>query len=336
MGVMEQMEGNLRDKMRSDLVGLDFGASGIKAVRMRRAKDKFVVCAVDILPPLDATSAPSRLNLPANLLAKYAAVCVGGGRSVVRLLDIPLNPDQTPEEQIQQQFNLSGDYRMGHFPITPTGTKGFLRTIAVAIDEETARSVLERMSSGLPSPDSLELCGLAALNAYMDHGINEKQEDAVALIEGGTRNIYHFILYRGRPVLIRKFESGAASLSARIQAQFGLDAGMADNMLQVGAIDISNVVREVMGEFLRQLVISKDYVERQDQCRLRHVLLTGGLSSNPFWVRVISETFGLPAEAWNPFSHLDVAPGAYPNRWRGHEGRFAAAVGAACGGLRAS
>jgi Tfp pilus assembly PilM family ATPase len=336
MGLMERISGSLREKVQTDIVGLDFGSSGIKAVRMRRTKDGIVVSAADILPRADPPHGPLRLNLPVPLVAKYAAICIGTPRSTIRLLEIPLSPDRSPEEQIQQQFNLTGDYRMGHFPLTTLGAKGFLKTVAVAIEEETVRHVLDQLATGLPAPHSLELSGLAALNAYLDHGVDGNPEEVVALIEGGARNVYLFILHRDRPVLIRKFDVGAATIAEQIRSQFELDAATAENALMTGAIDLSGVIRETMGEFLRQLVISKDYAEREENSRIRRVVLTGGLSRNEFWSRAISETLRLKAEAWNPFAGLSMAPGAYPERWRGHEGRWAAAIGAACGGLRTS
>lgn len=332
------MIGGGRERPRQDLVGLDFGASGLKAVRLTRSRDRIVVRAADIFPPvpLRANGEQKRLELPPPLLSNYAAVCIGGARSAVRLLELPTGGGVSVEDQIQQQFNLSGDYRLGHFPVTPPGLKGTLRTVAVAVPEDEAQAVLQRMAVGAPAPYSLEMASLAALNA-LDFAVGAAaREEAIGLIETGVSACHVFILHQGRPVLIRRIEPGGAAVVERIGQQFELDENMSVNVLRTGAIDLSILYRETLAPFFKQLAISREFIERRERCSVRRWYLTGGLCVNPFWARTVTEVTGLPATVWNPFDGLTLAADALPARLRGEECRFAAAVGAALGGLQPS
>ncbi len=331
------MTGFLGERPRHDLVGLDFGASGLKAVRLTRAREKIQLVAADILPPVPREGAGDRkrLGLPASLLTSYAAVCIGGARPAIRLLDLPVAAGVTAEEQIQQQFNLAGDFRLGHFPVTPPGMKGTLRTVAVALPEEEAQAALQRLAVGSPAPWSLELSTLAALGAFQAGPGGGTSEDAIGLVDTGVSASHVYILHQGRPVLIRRIEPGGAAVIERIREQFDVDEAMAADVLQTGAIDLSAIYRDTLATFFKQLTISREFAERHERCRMIRWYLTGGLCVNAFWSQTIAEVSGLPATVWNPMDGLAVAPHAIPERLRGQECRLAAAIGAALGGIQA-
>jgi len=328
------MKGPLRERPRRDILGLDFGASGLKAVRLTSARGQLSLAAADILPPVNL-SAPGdrpRLELPPPLLTNYAAVCLGGARAAVRLLDLPAAGGKV-EEQIQQQFNLAGDFRLGHCPVTPPEMKGTIRTVAAALPEDEAQAVLQRLTVGPPAPASLELSSLAALGAFQAGPGDGVQEDAVGLIDTGVSASHLFILRLGRPVLIRRIEPGGAAVIERIREQFDLDAAMAENVLRTGAIDLSAVYRETLAAFFKQLTMSREFVERREHCRIIRWYLTGGLCVNAFWPQTLAEVTGLPASVWDPLQGISVAAEAIPDRIRNQTCRLSAAIGAALGAI---
>lgn len=331
------MKGSFRERPRRDILGLDFGASGLKAVRLTSARGQISLTAADILPPIHPAAAGDRprLDLPPALLTNYAAVCLGGARATARLFDLPVAGGKV-EEQIQQHFALAGDFRLGHFPVTPPELKGMIRTVAVALPEDETQAVLQRMAVGPPAPVSLELSSLAALGAFQSGPGVGIQEEAVGLIDTGVSASHLFIVRLGRPILIRRIEPGGGAVIERIREQFDLDAAMAGKVLQTGAIDLSAVYRETLAPFFKQLMISREFVERRERCRMIHWYLTGGLCVNAFWPQTLAEVTGLPATLWDPLQGIGAGAHAIPEQIRSQTCRLSAAVGAALGVLQPS
>jgi hypothetical protein len=104
---------------------------------------------------------------------------------------------------------------------------------------------------------------------------------------------------------------------------------MAQGILSDGSFDISQAVRQAMESFLQQFVISRDFVERREDCHVLRVYACGGAAGMQGWARELQSASGLAPESWNPFGELAVLPGAIPDAAKGQESRFTAALGAA-------
>jgi Tfp pilus assembly PilM family ATPase len=205
--------------------------------------------------------------------------------------------------------------------------------LVVGLLEKEAQSVLDLVAVGAPAPRSLELSGLSSLAAFL-HGPGQAHEqDAVIMIEAGAKLTFMALLNKGAVILLRKFDLGSESIVAKVQQQLNVDQDTARGIISDGSFDISQSVRAVMAPFLRQLTISKDFVERRENCRLVKCYLSGGTSLSTYWKEEIRNATGVDSELWNPFHGLRVAEGAYPADLIGQEPRFAAAVGACWGVL---
>ena len=69
---------------------------------------------------------------------------------------------------------------------------------------------------------------------------------------------------KGAIILARKLDVGGDAVVDRVQKHLGVEREMAESIMSEGAIDISQSVREVIDPFLRQMMISRDFVERLD------------------------------------------------------------------------
>lgn len=134
-----------------------------------------------------------------------------------------------------------------------------------------------------------------------------------------------------QPDLVRHFTVGGEHLLKRIEEHFGVPREVALSICCEGAIDLSQVIRTLFGDFMRQLCISRDYVERQENCRIRKVRVSGGLSMVKGWMEELAAVTGMEVESVDPFKDIERPEATYPETWVGHEGRFAAAVGAVTG-----
>lgn len=324
----------------SELIALDFGKSGIKAVKLRRVRDQIQVLGADILAPfpISADVPPDRacrLGLPPHLLTKYAALVVNTPQTKIRLLANPQAHGETDlEEQIREQMGIDAGTRMASLPISSEPNRPPDRRLAVSIPESEIQIVLALTASGSPAPCSLQAAGLATFDAFSD-GIGSKLgEDAAFLIEAGSRFSFVYCIHKRKPVLLRRHDQGAEALVDHLRSNLGIDRKMASTVLCDGAVDISSAIQTVMKPLFKQLMISRDFVERQEKCVFRSLFLSGGLSRNRLWVKAVEEALRLRAEVWNPFSGFSLASGAFPERLGGDEPRFTAALGAGLGVLQ--
>lgn len=320
----------------SELVGLDLGSSGVKAVRMRRNKDGVTVLKADILPPLaPEVAAPKagRPPLPRGLLTNYAALAVSGARASVRILGIPGRFETGPARdlQVQEHAGAGEGQRLGYAVITPPKLRNENRLLVVTLPEEEAQALLNLFSVGAPAPFSLEVSGLAAITAFLRGPGRAHEQGTVGVVESGERQTTMALLHKTLPVLVRKFDLGMHTVRERVQQRLGVDPETAKGILADGSFDISQTLHEVVDPFLRQLSLSKEFIERREECQVEKLYVSGGMSLSRFWISDLKQASGLDVERWNPFDGLHAAPDALPAALAGQETRFTAAIGACLG-----
>ena len=322
----------------SDVIGLDIATTGVKVVRMKKTKDGLIVTGAAILPAIvleggDDSQKPV-LALPKNLLTNYAAIAMSGDGSSVRILSLQgHNAAEIDEDHVREQVGLGQDYRVG-FAVAVAGKgKQETKLLVVGMPEKEAQSVLDLVAVGAPAPCALEISGLSSLLAFLHGPGKAHEQDAVAVIDAGSRLTFMALFNKGVLVLVRKFELGSETIVTKVQQQLNVDRDTARGIISDGSFDISQSVRAVMDPFLRQLTISKDFVERREDCRVVKCYLSGGTSLSRYWMEEIRNATGVDSELWNPFGNLQMVDGAYPAELAGQEPRFAAAVGVCLGVL---
>jgi Tfp pilus assembly PilM family ATPase len=322
----------------SDVIGLDIATTGVKAVRMKKTKDGLIVAGVALLPAivLDGSDESQKpvLALPKSLLTNYAALAMSGDGSSVRILSLQGQAAaQIDEEQVREHVGLGQDYRVG-FAVAVAGKgKQETKLLVVGMPEKEAKSVLDLVEVGAPAPCALELSGLSSLSAFLYGPGKAHEQEAVAVIDAGARLTFMALFNKGVLVLVRKFDLGSETIVTKVQQQLSVDRDTARGVISDGSFDISQSVRAVMDPFLRQLTISKDFVERREDCRVVKCYLSGGTSLSRYWMEEIKNATGVDSDLWNPFGNLQMAEGAFPAELAGQEPRFAAAVGVCLGVL---
>jgi len=339
MGLLDKKKSSKKIKRGpSEIVAMDLGSSGLKVVRLRQGRDQFMVLGVDILPPVDLEqdrNKKERLKLPDVLVSNYAALSMTSVKSLVRMIVLTARADQKRNEaqEVREHFSLKDGYRMAHSVLVPARGKLGARVLAVAAPADEASAVVGLLPSGAPAPYSLEISGLSTLTAF-ENGPGQKfKDDTVCLIETGASCTYVSIMKQGIPVLVRKYEIGGEALIQHVAQRLGVEREMAMTIISDDAIDLSAMLHDTMGFVFRQFSISRDFVERREKCRIREVLLTGGMSISPFWRDAVSQAMSLDAKTWDPFDNMQFAPGALPDVLIGQKSRFASAVGAGLGVL---
>jgi len=311
---------------RTEVLGIDFGTTGIKIVMLRKTGDgSFTVAAAALLPALEEDST---FELPKVFTARHAAIAVSDRAAVIKLLSLPGQHDESSvsAELINEQMGLdSAEYRIGFKVISQSRET---RLLTVALPEGSATVALGPFAAGIPVPVSLEISGLSALTAFLHGPAKQYADGAVGVIEFGAEQTFLAFFNKGDLVLLRKFDMGSTSVCEKIQQALGVDADTAWGIMTDGSFDISQPISEVLDPFLRQLVISRDFIERRDQCHVSMIYGSSGLTGSAQGVKQFEAVTGVEAVKWDPFADFAPAPGAVPEQLQGQGSRFAAAIGA--------
>lgn len=316
---------------RKDVLGLDFGASGTKVVRLKTTEEKTSLLAADILPPVSAAGGSASITVPRPLQARYAAIATSTPGAVVKLLTLPLHSDKPTDVHVNELMGLgdSTDFRVGYEHVFDSRTER--RVLAVALPDASARAFCHLFPTGIPAPCSIEVAGLATMTAFArGPGANHKS-DTVAALDFGATTTYVAFFNKGVMSLIRKFDFGSIQILKKLQESLGVEEEVAFGILYDQSFDVSKILRQTMEPFLQQMTISWDFVERRENSAISHFYVCGGLTAMKSWQDEVKETTGHEPATWNPFASLDVQPSAIPSRLIGQESRFAAAIGAAYG-----
>ncbi len=317
----------------TDVLGLDIASSSTKAVRLRKTNNTLTLVAADILPrvtlPGTATEVPPPLAIPRALQGRYVAIASSAPGAIVKLLTMPIHSDKSTDAHVNELMGLgdNSEYRVSYEQVSEGRSEH--KVLAAGLPDQTARVLCQLFPTGVPAPCSIEISGLASMTAFSAGPGAEHKGDIVAAIDFGATASYVAFFNKGVLSLIRKFDLGSDALLKRLQSSLGVDEDVALDILNDGSFDISQILRQTMEAFLQQLTISWDFVERRENNQISRLYASGGMSGLKTWAKEIQGVTNREPIAWNPFDITNVAPGALPDRLKGQESRFAAAMGAA-------
>lgn len=324
-----------------DVVGIDMGSTSVKAVRMRKgvAGPHTVVAACVIpLPPKDEAGTgeesarlfPDSVSLPPKLRARYASIAVPGKNSVIKLLSFPGRFDESAEGRVVDNLGIQdpASYRVAYRLLREGHARTEARVLAVALPESEAAEAMGLFADGIPAPFSLEVSGLATLTAFANGPLRKVGDDAVGVIDFGASSTFVAFFNKGTTALVRQFSIGADDVVRRVQRSMGVDADTARGIIADGAFDISQPVLEVFAPLIKQLAVSRDFVERREDCRVSTVFASGGVVASRDVQQELTSSIEVALDFWNPLDGLTIANGAIPTELEGQEWRLSAAVGA--------
>jgi Tfp pilus assembly PilM family ATPase len=270
------------------------------------------------------------LSLPPKLRAKYACIAVTGESAIIKLLSFPGRFDESAEAKVVENMGLESpeNYRISFKVINEGHGKAEARVLTVALPETEAASSIMLFPTGAPAPFSLEISGLATMSAFLRSCGEEHKENAVGVIDFGDRTTSFGLFNKNYLALVRRFPVGAHTVLGKVQETLGVDLDTAQGIISDGSFDISQSVSEVMEPLIKQLIVSRDFVERRENCQLSKLYVSGALVVSRDLTDEMRSSVGVEIAPWNPFQGLTVAQGALPESFAGQEWKFSAAAGA--------
>jgi Tfp pilus assembly PilM family ATPase len=330
--------GKFKKRGPVEILGVDVAHSALKLVRLKKnGKDGLILVAADILPACRLLTPDDgrkpQLDLPRELRANYAAAAISIAGATAKLISLQQSGSGDPEVQIKEQFGAGDEYRLASISaVAGRQRAGGRRFLVAGLHEEVLKNLLTATSSGPPALRSCEVSALAALTAFSRGRVIEPGR-AVCFMEIGARSAYLFFLHSDAILLLRKYDVGADVILDKIIADFHVDRQTAANIMSEGAIDLSQLYADELGFLARQTAISRDFVERQENCSVSRIVVSGGLADSKDWIEMLRQSLGIEVDRFDPLKGLEIEPEALSPALDTQRTRLTAAVGAAIGGL---
>ena len=319
----------------SDLIGVDFSTTATKVVRLKQGKGGISLTGLDLLPPIDFKADAARLQLPRNLSTNYCCLSYTGGPAVVRMINTHIDERDgvLPELKIRELLNVTKEYRVSAQLIKRGQGRQDSSFLAAAIPDADAECMMELFPSGPPAPASLEVSGLSFISAFLHARGEECADSTVCLLDTGE-TVSHFIfLTNGLVTLVGKMPVGAKMLREKVAGDLGLDEELAASILSDASINISSSISSLLAPFIKQMTISKDFIERHQGCRISRIYISGGLSLLPTWGAEVEQMLGGHVSTWSPLENIEYDSDSIPDEMVAQATRFSGAIGAAIGGI---
>ena len=116
-----------------------------------------------------------------------------------------------------------------------------------------------------------------------------------------------------------------------MQSTLGVDRETAQGIITDGSFDISQSISDIMESLIKQMIVSRDFVERRENCHVSQLFVTGGLARSQDAIEDVRSAMDVEVEFWNPFEGMSISKDAVPPELEGKEWRLAAATGACLG-----
>jgi type IV pilus assembly protein PilM len=330
--------GNKKHK-RDVALGIDLGASQIKAAVVRRQKDKLelVEYAVRTLPPglAKAYKGPEFAAELQQLVdglktsERRAFVTISCSSAMVCQAEFP--PSPLAEIKSALKLNSAGylrrdfsAYYLDVFELKKgiEEPKGKAKTKDNGTDkakDSTKTSILvggatreevdacrDALLAAKIKPEVIELTAVSVVNAFQV-GRPQSPNEVVVLIDIGARMTSINFLLDGMPLITRIMHFGGAQLSDYISQVLVLKLDEAEEEKRKMSGPIQELVKTAISPLAREIRSSIDFFERQHDLHVSQIYACGGSAASPQILAILGEAVGTHVECWNMIESLDVS-----------------------------
>jgi Tfp pilus assembly PilM family ATPase len=260
------------------------------------------------------------------------ALCLPGNNALVKLLSIPGHLDDSSEARIRENMGISaGDYRIGYKVLGYSHGRVETKLLSIALPESEFQHYLGFFAIGWPVPVAAELAGVAGINTFMRGYLDNCADESAGVIQIEDKVSFFAFIHKKELVLVRKYEFGHDHILNAIQTRLNVNRETAWNVASDQSFDISQMLKEVGDSFIRQIVISKHFVERRENCHVSRIFIPGSVPAAHLLAQDLRGAAETEVEQWNPLKAAVVPSEAAAHSLAGRASQLGAAIGAGIG-----
>ena len=317
------------------IVGLDIGSSAVKAVELKATGKTYRVTAFgsEPIPPdsivdgaiIDGTAvgeAIRRLFDRHPFKSKEVAASLSGNAVIVKKISLPVMTDSELAESIfweAEQYipfdiqDVNLDYQILN-PGTAAGSSGTMDVLLVAAKKEKIADYTGVISQAGRVPVVVDVDAFALQNAYeLNYGL--EPEAVIVLLNAGASAININILSGDQSLFTRDISLGGNAYTEAVQKELNLPFESAEQAKKGNPVegvrfeDVTPVLHAMTENVLLEIQKTFDFFKATAASdRIDRVLLSGGASRVDGFTQALSDRFGAPVEAFDPFRKIAFDP----------------------------
>lgn len=320
---------------KSSLIGLDIGASSVKAVEIAlKSRDKGFE-----LRSLGQASLPSEaivqgafLNSSAivdaireavdsgRISGKDVAASVSGHSVIVKRVNLPQMSREELEDQIQWEaeqyipFDVN-EVNLDFQILDSNEDEGQMDVLLVAAKKDLIDDYVQVITEAGLNPVAIDVAGFAIQNAY-ELNYEQEADAVVALVNIGAQVVNINVLRNGIPAFTRDIMTGGAQYTEEIQKALSVSfeeaerikmgsPGGGEQVQDVIPQEVEQAMRNVSDNVIGEISRSLDFfAATAADARINKVLLSGGGSKIAGFASAFAERTGLETSEMNPLAHM--------------------------------
>ncbi len=320
---------------KSSVIGLDIGASSVKAVEIaQKSKDKgFELRALgQAALPSEAIVQGAFLNSSAivdairealdsgRITGKDVAASISGHSVIVKRVNLPQMSREELEDQIQWEaeqyipFDVN-EVNLDFQILESNEEEGQMDVLLVAAKKDLIDDYFQVISEAGLNPVVIDVAGFAIQNAY-EANYEQDPNAVVALVNIGAQVVNINVLRNGVPAFTRDIMTGGAQYTEEIQKALSVSFDEAerikkgspedaDQVQDVIPQEVEQAMRRVSDTVIGEIARSLDFFAATSaDARISKVLLSGGGSKIAGFAAAFKERTGLETDAMNPLAHM--------------------------------
>jgi type IV pilus assembly protein PilM len=314
---------------KRETVGLDIGASSVKAVQLQKGRGGYELLRLGIAPLHPETivdgvimdsgtviSAIQQIFAENQIKTKDVVVAVSGHSVIVKKIKVQRMKPEELEEQIPFEAEQYVPYAVEDVNLDfqilegPSAESSEMDVLLVAVKKDIINDYLSIISTAGLKAVVVDVDAFALQNAY-EIAHERETDQTVGLVNLGAAVMNINIVQGGVSEFTRDSALGGNRYTESIQKMLGLSYEQAESLKLGGEVegrsfeDARPAIDMVNAELAAEIRRSFDFFRSSSHSDTIHrVVLSGGCARLPGLVEYLSENLEIPSEVANPLRHI--------------------------------
>lgn len=349
-------------------IGIDIGTSAVKVVQLKKTPSGPELVNFGIMPlPPDAmvegsVGDPQSVSAVIKDLFKSRKIkpersfaSISGQNVIMRFTKLPIMSPEELEQTVRIEAEQYVPYAIDEVSITHSVLNtvdeddeggGKYSILLVVAQKDLVGSYTDVLKGAGISADMIDVDTIAAINAlensFMQTASSQEGGEVIAIIDAGARTTNISVLKAGILMFTRNIPIAGNNITEMIKEVMKQEFDQAESIKleeaevsigDVGANEISEVVKTTVEELASEIRRSFDYFKAQSRDPLIHrIILSGGSSNLRSFNTYLSNELGVDVYMGNPLEGIAVTA-AEPDELYDNLQQFTVAIGLALRGV---
>jgi len=333
-------------RRQKSVIGLDIGASAVKAVEITWSGSRPVITGFGFAPLSSPEAVPEavlQVLREGDFHTRRVVTSVSGRAVIVRYLTMfKMSPDDLRNAiRFEADKYIPFDVDEVVLDCQPFDQDGLgdlaaneMRVLLVACKRAVIDEQLRILAAAGLQPEVVDVDVFALGNAFemalRAHGDGSARTSA--LVDIGSSKTSVNLVRAGSSLFTREIHTGGEAFTAAIAGRLGIRHGEAETLKLFPGEDLDRVRQAVtpgVDDLAAEVRLSFEYFENQFDLGIDEVLLSGGGSRLVGLDQDLARIFNRPTTPWDPTGDLDISDGVDMVALQEHVSELAVAVGLA-------